>query len=331
MKKNLILSFISATLLLQSQTSMATESLSAFAHSEKLENKTSVHGLTQAEPNDYEGSGSLVQTFSLRSFFKFEDVIARLHLDVEKETDIIYLVNTSLQKNLCEKLSIFSLPGQHLTIIKKINKDQPMFIRDEQNKVVDYNYSNIEFATLSMNNGTVDFLKEPQFKNQEQLSDAVTAYVPVSTGTRGNSSILTFSGIFRINEVKTNAKRKSTNTAQDPMQFSVYINAEYDSGKESGLALHGTPTRFWHLLGQNQASHGCIRLQTNFSSWNQNLLFEKNSQGELVGRSEYVDNIHVWNRRDLFPPDQDKFNSLSTGKKLKALVVMFDGYKSQCL
>ncbi len=141
--------------------------------------------------------------------------------------------------------------------------------------------------------------------------------------------ILTYSGIFRINERRTNDMRRSTNTESDPMQFSVYINGEYDEGREARLALHGTATRFWPLLGKQRASSGCIRLHSDFSRWNQNLLFGRSAQGELVPRNEWTDLIQHWNRRLHYPPFEGEFSTLPRAKKIKALVVFFDGY-AQC-
>ena len=236
-----------------------------------------------------------------------------------------------MQKNYCDKLSIFSLPAQHLTIIRRINSGQPIFKRDAQNNVTDFNFDNIQLATLQKNDvNKIDFKSSPVFNRQSDLNSTSTTYIPVSTGTRAGSSILTFSGIFRINEARTNTKRKSSNTINDPMQNSVYINTEYNDGTESGVALHGTPSRFWNQLGENQSSHGCVRLQTNFSAWNQNLLFDKKQNGELTPRAELLSDVHLWNRRDLYPPTEKNFKTLPTGKKLKVLVVLFDGYQSQC-
>jgi hypothetical protein len=113
------------------------------------------------------------------------------------------------------------------------------------------------------------------------------------------------------------------------MQFSVYINGEYDEGREARLALHGTATRFWPLLGKQRASSGCIRLHSDFSRWNQELLFKKTSAGELQPRDEWSGVVQNWNRRLHYPPFEGEFSTLPQARKVKALVVFFDGYR-QC-
>lgn len=324
-----------STLLLVTQTNATTTEmnnrvvLEQLEQSEQYENRITSMGPTVEQPPhlDYR----LTDVIYRASFFKFETVIKNLHSVVENETDIIYFVNTSMQKNYCHKLSLFSLPPQHLTIIRRINPNLPLLKRDSQNNVVDFNFDNIQLAELKKNElNKIDFSKSPVFNRLSNLNSTSTTYIPVSTGTRAGSSILTFSGIFRINEIRTNAKRKSSNTTNDPMQNSVYINTEYNDGTESGVALHGTPSRFWNQLGENQSSHGCVRLQTNFSLWNQSLLFDKKQTGELIPRAELLGDVHLWNRRDLYPPNENNFKSLPTGKKLKVLVILFDGYQSDC-
>lgn len=321
--------FFAATLLL-TQTTIASDELSEFEAAHMAESMTSSFYYGMPNPNTIVDSN--LEVFSRRSFFKFEEVISHLHESVENEADIIYLVNTYDKSTSCKNNDIYSIPSQHLMILKRESSKQSLFQRNQSGQISSFNPNGVQFASLSVDKNRINYKVMPEFKSLSQLSNiSDTTYVPISSGLYSGKKIQSFSGIFRINEVRTNSHRKSTNTISDPMQYSVYINAEYDDGKESGLALHGTSQNFWNLLGKQRASSGCIRLQSDLSRWNQNLLFAKSSDGQLVGRPELSDSIHVWNRRDLYPPDQKSYSALMKAKKLKVLVIMFDGYKTQCL
>lgn len=257
------------------------------------------------------------EKLSRRHFAPFEDVISRLHQDVEEQTDLIYLVNTGTKN--CEG----EIPAQHMMLLKR-NGDHPLLQREssgEFNKINAQTFS----ASLPVSNGVIEHGKPQWVRLQDQTS--AQRFIPISSGIPRGNMILTYSGIFRINERRTNDMRRSTNTEQDPMQYSVYINGEYDEGREARLALHGTATRFWPLLGKQRASSGCIRLHSDFSKWNQELLFKKTPTGELQPREEWAGVIQNWNRRLHYPPVEGAFSTLPQAKKIKALVVFFDGYR----
>lgn len=259
------------------------------------------------------------EKLSRRFFAPYEDVIQRLHADVESETELVYLVNTGTKN--CGGL----IPAQHLVLLKK-SATSPLFTRDHQGLITGI-APQTQIATIPVVNGITQH-GSPVWKEARSTSGS-ERFVPVSSGIPRGNMILTYSGIFRINERRTNDMRRSTNTDSDPMQYSVYINGEYDEGREARLALHGTATRFWPLLGKQRASSGCIRLHSDFSRWNQNLLFGKSAQGELVPRNEWTDLIQHWNRRLHYPPLEGEFSTLPRAKKIKALLVFFDGY-AQC-
>lgn len=258
---------------------------------------------------------------SRKLYLPYEDVISRLHDEVESETDVVYLVNTGDKASTCKG----QIPNQHLQLLKRGEKE--IFTRSADGKITGVE-STTGIATLPVLNGKVQH-GSPVFKTESELNGDIS-YVPVSSGINNGKMILTYSGIFRVNERRTNDMRKSTNTANDPMQFSVYINGEYDEGNEARLALHGTPERFWKLLGKSRASSGCIRLHTDFSRWNQAFLFSKSTEGELIPKKILAGNIKNWNRRLHYPPYEGEFSTLKTSNKLRVLIVFFDGYKTQC-
>lgn len=273
-----------------------------------------------------------VPVFSRQSFFKFEEVIGYLHSQVEAETDVIYLINTFDRATSCRNRDLNSIPAQHMVVLKRNSESDSFFERDGRGKIIDFNRQGVQILALERNGATINYKGNPEFLSVNDVSHSnLTEYVPISSGINSGKKILTYSGIFRINERRTNDRRKSTNTIQDPMQYSVYINGQYNDGREAALALHGTSSNYWPLLGKQRASSGCIRMHSDFSKWNQSFLFGKSFDGQLVPRDELTGDIRLWNRVNLFPPAESDFSSLPRGRKLKALVVMFDGYKSQCL
>lgn len=323
--------FFLGSLTLQAHSVSAMEKLESFERSYLYEDLTPIMGPTvpKMEQSDV---AQFLDVFSIQSFYSFEKVISQLHTSLETETDLIYLVNTSEKENLCQSFSISSIPAQHMVMMKRVHAERPLFIRNGQGVITDFNQENLEFVTMSKKDGLVDHYETPQIVSPFQFDlTAMTPYIPISSGVRGNGGIATFSGVFRLNEVRTNNRRDAKINPKDPMQFPVYINGEYDSGQESGVALHGTPETNWWSLGKRAASHGCIRLHTNFSKWNMDYLFERGEKGELVGRSELVGDVRLWNRKDLFPSTEAKFTKASTGKKMKVLVVLFQGYDQLCL
>lgn len=264
-------------------------------------------------------------------FRKFNEIIQGLHPEVERETDIVYLVNTSDSRNHCTDLKTLSIPNQHMILLKRVSASRPLFDRNDSGQIIGINADGAQVAALAKRDGIVDAASTPQFKYLHEMTDNDSAYIPVSSGIPNGNKILTYSGIFRVNEERTNRMRKSTNTTSDPMQWSVYIDGAYDnSGNEARLALHGTSKNYWYLLGKQRASSGCIRLQSDFSRWNQALLFDKAANGELVPKAEFSGPVKVWNRKLHLPPVGQKFEQLSTGHRLRVLIIFVDGYSLSC-
>lgn len=260
---------------------------------------------------------------SRRLYLPFEEVMGMLHDEVESETDVIYLVNTSDKASTCKD----QIPNQNMLLLKRGTTNLPFFTRDAKGTILNLSQET-ELATLPKINNQIQF-GNPVFKSVKEITDDMK-FIPVSSGIKNGNMILTYSGIFRVNERRTNDMRKSTNTAQDPMQFSVYIDGQYDDGNEARLALHGTPERFWKLLGKQRASSGCIRLHTDFSRWNQQFLFSKSSEGSLIPIKDLSGDIKKWSRSLHFPPYEGEFSTLKTASKLKVLIVFFDGYQKSC-
>ena len=275
-----------------------------------------------------------------RAYFrKYEEVISNLHASVENETDLIYFVNTSENRNQCENLAGLSFQNQHMMVVKRVAPNVPMLQRNNQGQVTGLNMAGVKILALQKDNSAlgINYAVTPQFLSSQQFNNSLSPLVPVSTGVPGGGKIRTYSGIFRVNEERTNSRTKSEDvvSGRDPMQFSVYINGEYSNdGKESGLAIHGTPPQNWGLLGRSRASSGCIRVHTEFSRWNRAMLFDYRnaSRNSLVAKADLSGSVRLWSRRDHFPPAEQVFQTLprSNDRKLKVLIVFFDGYNGSC-
>jgi len=63
-------------------------------------------------------------------------------------------------------------------------------------------------------------------------------------------------GIFNADDRNTRHRR---GWGSPGMYNSIYIDLHYNSGRASGVAMHGTPSNKYRLLGKAD-SHGCIRM-----------------------------------------------------------------------
>ncbi|KMW57944.1 hypothetical protein AIOL_002912 [Candidatus Rhodobacter oscarellae] len=83
---------------------------------------------------------------------------------------------------------------------------------------------------------------------------------PVSTGRHykgDRRSGPTPLGIFNVDERKTRHRR---GWGSPGMYNSIYIDLHYGSGRISGVAMHGTTSSKYRLLGRAD-SHGCVRMR----------------------------------------------------------------------
>jgi hypothetical protein len=298
------------------------------------------------------------------NYFKdFTHIMSRLHRNVEQDTDVFFIVNTSAARSTCQyRADTLNLPPQHLMMVERISRGAPVFLREGE-RIVGLNLNNVRIfgkSTRVLQNYQVTsmtsqdkmmkklredrdlFIRESGMMNPVDFRlRPVTPFVPISSGVPGGSRILTYSGIFRVNEERTNLRRNSTNTLSDPMQFSIYIDGEYNDQREAALALHGTTPNHWPKLGQQRASSGCIRVHTDFSEWARYYLFyrssdspERNfqdlllnpsrSSSSLIARPELVDFVPSWNRRDHYPPTMEDYSRLSSRPRLRVLFIFYD-------
>lgn len=278
----------------------STEGDLQFVETSETEESLPVFGEALELPEEIQKALSFLPIVSPSYLRNFSTVTQNLHPGVEDETDIFYFVNSSHGQTAQQLKNYgFFIPSQHMVILRRLTRSIAVFSRGLDGQINGLNLSNVEVASLPIDrNGKIDYKQTPQFKSYPDSFRSSTPFIPVSTGILGDGGIKTFSGIFRLNERRSNERRM--NVAQSaPMQYSIYINAEYNRGQESGVAAHGTPPQNWHLLGKSAASHGCIRLQSDFSRWNRQILFTQNRPGgSLIPRPELYGPVKLWNRRE---------------------------------
>lgn len=143
-------------------------------------------------------------------------------------------------------------------------------------------------------------------------ANAKTTKIPTSSGL----NFTTFSGIFRIDESDSRLKHYTASSA--PMSHSMYIDHYYVGGRNSGVAIHGTPPRNNKFLGKQRASHGCLRVRVEDAK----VLKEK-----LLFSGDYARSDLPRFDPDLRLPPEDVENGTSgTTSGISALIVTFDGY-----
>jgi len=105
------------------------------------------------------------------------------------------------------------------------------------------------------------------------------------------------------------------------MSFQTYIDTVYQGGDESGIAIHGTPTRNHHLLGTRRGSHGCARVHPEHAKIIRKFVFSL--QERMVPKLKWKE----WVSFEKQP------SPLATEKvsRVPVLFVIFNGYNSDRL
>jgi hypothetical protein len=162
-------------------------------------------------------------------FYSFEKISGSLSEGLEKSFDAFIFINTA---NRDDGNPI--VPAQHMRVIAKQRSGDVIFTRGFNNQITGVD---------------AGLLKDALPKFEEML--------PISSGKGAGYGIKTFSGIFRI-DLKHSDDRLKTSPEAD-MSWQSYIDFYYPDGRHSGVAIHGTPSKFRSLLGKQPASHGCAR------------------------------------------------------------------------
>jgi len=195
-------------------------------------------------------------------FHTLENISNFLTPELESSYQTILMVNTARQGSSSNGF----IPPQHLLMLKKDQHSQKFFKRNKYGTIIgiEKNIHNIDKTLSSKRKNIARYTK----KNAGAIKTINgLRLLPISSGKTGNNGIYTFSGIFQVNEGKSRNKNNNLRKnwkSEAPMTNALYIgyfynNSKGERGRSSGIAIHGTPSYNWGLLGKRRASHGCVR------------------------------------------------------------------------
>lgn len=224
---------------------------------------------------------------------------------MEDEFDVFILVNVDYEKrqNMADMV-----PAQYMKVIQRTKVGEKLFVR--QGGMVTGVRKNVYG-----NNGKPAFPDTIRALNGTKINGygVMSDLIPISSGAGHKKAdpqpyVDTPTGIYRINHRKSDGRRYSTG-----MWHSLYFDLIYPWNKSSGLAIHGTSSGKYDLLGKKQDSHGCVRVRKNVA----NLMYENLINDDGFWADDLVD---LDNRKRL--------KSLNGKKKAgaRALIVIFYGY-----
>ena len=222
----------------------------------------------------------------------FEDVSSVLTREVEDAFDMFIFVNVSYERN---GSSTDYIPSQHMKVFRKRFADQAVFNRTAFGRI---DVSDPVRADVLGHDG-----------HQPALA-GLPGLIPVSSGAShfGSGYVDTFSGVFRVNHSKSLSRRYGQG-----MFHSLYVDIVYPSGRESGIAIHGTFDSRYSRLG-TQASHGCIRVTKPVA----NTLYEY-----VLSEGMYEPHLLDFSRSERLPVGPLR----NPRPGYKALIVFFYGYE----
>lgn len=218
-----------------------------------------------------------------QTMWSFEEVTSQLSLEVETIFNTFCLVNTEINIEVSKD---YFVPAQQMLVVEKIDSSLPVFKRDGRNVITGL---------------TANARAWPK--------------ILVSTGP-GSPYIFTYSGIFRFND-----RRMKSHLRTDPgaaMSYSSYLDFEYTTGREAGLAIHGNI--YVEPLGKWRASHGCV--QVTFED-------ARKVYKHLTSAQMWSDNLPKFDRRKRIPTFvRNSAGQIFAQPGIKGLLINFQGYKN---
>ncbi len=247
----------------------------------------------------------------LVGFFNYkmswQTVASYITSTMEAEFDVYIFINVDYEgrQNMADPI-----PAQYMKVIERTQADQKLFVREKGQVVgirsdVAGNNGEPAFAT------TIEALDGTKINGHGIMRDLI----PVSSGASHKAAdpqpyVDTPTGIYRINHSKSDVKRYGTG-----MWHSLYFDLIYPWGKWSGLAVHGTSTNKYSLLGKHQDSHGCVRVKKPVA----NLMYEN-----LINDGSYwADDLPNLNNKMRLKSENGE-----TKPGVRALIILFYGYDS---
>ena len=177
---------------------------------------------------------------------------------LEAYYDVFLLVNTDdSRQSVMFQMNETHVPKQHVRVVVKKNKGNMnpadnVFIRDPAGRIIGIDEAKIDNNVPEL----ADLNKIPSDISARYQHLNVPYLVPSTTGSA--NAMKTVNGLYLVN-LPRSASHRSTNP-QAGMSFQTYIDTTYRDGRESGIAIHGTPSRLRSLLGVSRGSHGCARV-----------------------------------------------------------------------
>lgn len=225
-------------------------------------------------------------------FHTADEVFAKVTPLIEEEFDSFIIANT-----LTSGSDTDLIPFQHARFIVKRSPDLKVFNRNAQGQIT----------------GIIE--------NNVTTIEGLPKYIPISSGIAAKKSIRSFSGMFRVNHTKS---KDSLSTKKEAgMSYAVYVDAYYTSeNRESGAAIHGTPTANHSLLGHSRASHGCMRTYPAYAGLIYNYIIKTDAL--------YADDLIDFNRTVNLPSVLvNKEGEVITRRGTRTLFLIFNGYSQK--
>ena len=172
--------------------------------------------------------------------------------------DVFLLVNTDdTFQSVPFSMNAVRIPKQHVRVVVKKNRGtmdpaDNFFVRDSFGKIAGIDESKVDSAVPEL--AGLNVIPKDIADHYKHLN--VPYLIPSTTG--GANYMKTVNGLYLVNIQRT-ATHRSTNP-QAGMSFQTYIDTTYRDGRESGIAIHGTPSKLRPLLGFSRGSHGCARV-----------------------------------------------------------------------
>lgn len=234
--------------------------------------------------------------------------------ELEAQFDVFLVINTDNNVNTHpeDSTGTIRVPKQHVRVIVKKNRGtnfilDNVFERDFVGNIVGINEDNVDYNVPEL----AGLNEIPSDIAAKYISKNVPYLVPSTTGIA--SAMKTVNGLYLVNMERSISHRATSPEA--PMSFQTYIDTRYRSGQQSGIAIHGTPSRFRHLLGVQRGSHGCARVHPTHARIINNFVMN------LPKRQVQKLNWRSWLSYDMqLPPGPEMVESVPV------MFVMFNGY-----
>ncbi|MCC2679897.1 MAG: hypothetical protein K0R29_2473 [Pseudobdellovibrio sp.] len=234
--------------------------------------------------------------------------------DIEAKFDVFLVINTEDANGQRPNNGNIGVPRQHLRVLVKKhpgsnNPAHNVFRRNAQGEIVGINQNNINENVPAL----AGLNQVPKSIDGRYDRLGFSYLVPSTTGSANFKK--TSNGVYLVNEVRSDNRQARYDEA--PMSYQTYIDTHYASGQESGIAIHGTPSRNHGLLGVRRGSHGCARVHPHHAKIIRNYL------ETLSQRAVPKVNWQEWRSYQLQPSPL----ATQTVNRIPVLFVIFNGYE----